>query len=139
MFMRIDEITNAQDRLELLRLIMDNTWTAIAQQDKAEAAKNQASKSVKALKKPAKPMLNMAAKLGAQAKVKAQQQAQNQVPVQQQHQVNQPVQQVQTVPRQPSQPRPLSNAIKPVSTTQNVSTANNPNMQPQISSAPLKK
>ncbi len=35
--MRISEITDAQGQLELLRTVIDNTWTAIAQQ--AEQAK----------------------------------------------------------------------------------------------------
>ena len=30
--MRIYEITDAQGQLELLRTVIDNTWTAIAQQ-----------------------------------------------------------------------------------------------------------
>ena len=30
--MRINEITNAQDKLDLLKSIMDNTWRSISQQ-----------------------------------------------------------------------------------------------------------
>lgn len=131
MFMRIFEFTDAKEQLALLRLIVDNTWTAIAQQAKAQdAQKAAATSTAKVIKKPAKAALNIAAKLGTKAKQNA---------VQQHHQVKQPVQQVQPVPRQPLQQPPLSNSIKAVSTTQNMSTANNPNMQPQITPAPLKK
>jgi type VI protein secretion system component VasK len=129
--MRINEFTDAKEQLALLRLIVDNTWTAIAQQAKAQEAQKAATTSTaKAIKKPTKAALNIAANLGAKA---------NQNAAQQQHQVKQSVQQVHQVPHQPSQSRPLSNTIKPVSTTQNMSTANNPNMQPQITPAPLKK
>jgi len=129
--MRINEFTNAKEQLALLRLIVDNTWTAIAQQAKAQEAQKAATTSTaKAIKKPTKAALNVAANFGAKA---------NQNAAQQQHQVKQSVQQVHQVLRQPSQSRPLSNTIKPVSTTQNMSTANNPNMQPQITPAPLKK
>jgi hypothetical protein len=129
--MRINEFTDAKEQLALLRLIVDNTWTAIAQQAKAqEAQKAAVNTPAKSVKKSPKVALNVAANLGVKAKQNA---------VQQQHQVKQPVQQLQAVPRQQSQPRPLSNTIKPVSTTQNMSTANNPNMQPQITPAPLKK
>ena len=38
------EIANAQDQLDLLRLIIDNTWSAIRQQANAQA-KQQASKA----------------------------------------------------------------------------------------------
>ena len=34
--MRISEITDAQGQLELLRTVIDNTWTAIAQQAEQE-------------------------------------------------------------------------------------------------------
>jgi len=34
--MRINEITDAQGQLELLRTVIDNTWTAIAQQAEQE-------------------------------------------------------------------------------------------------------
>jgi hypothetical protein len=34
--MRIYEITDAQGQLELLRTVIDNTWTAIAQQAEQE-------------------------------------------------------------------------------------------------------
>lgn len=126
--MRINEFTDAKEQLALLRLIVDNTWTAIAQQAKAQKAAT--TSTAKTIKKPTKAALNIAANLGAKA---------NQNAVQQQHQVKQPVQQVQQFPRQPSQLRPLSNTIKPVSTTQNLSTVNNQNLQPQITPAPLKK
>jgi hypothetical protein len=46
--MKIFEITNAQDQLALLRIIIDNTWAAIKQQAEAEAKR-------KATKKPSKP------------------------------------------------------------------------------------
>lgn len=42
--MNIFEVTNAQDKLDLLRLIMDNTWTAIRQEAEAEAKKKVVSK-----------------------------------------------------------------------------------------------
>lgn len=35
--MKIKEITNAQDQLDLLRTIIDNTWTAIKQQADVQA------------------------------------------------------------------------------------------------------
>lgn len=141
--MRLIEFTDAKEQLALLRLIVDNTWNAIAQQAKAQDAQKVASKStIKAIKKPTKSMLSKAANLGAKAKVNAQQQRPVAQPVQQQ-QFKQPVQAMQQVqqqvPRQPSQSRPLSNTIKPVSTTQNMSTANTPTALPQISPAPLKK
>lgn len=43
--MRMFEATNAQDQLDLVRLIFDNTWAAIRQQAAAEAKKS-ASKKV---------------------------------------------------------------------------------------------
>jgi hypothetical protein len=52
--MRIDEIANAQEQLELLRLIIDNTWTAIKQQADIQA-RQQASKPRAASVKPPKP------------------------------------------------------------------------------------
>ena len=42
--MKMMEIANAQDQLDLLRLIIDNTWSAIRQQANAQA-KQQASKA----------------------------------------------------------------------------------------------
>ncbi len=52
--MKIKEITNAQDQLDLLRVIIDNTWTAIKQQADSQARQNAAqppkapkSKSIK--------------------------------------------------------------------------------------------
>jgi hypothetical protein len=61
--MRINEITDAQGQLELLRTIIDNTWTAIAQQAeqerRAEAERKAKSKlkprSRKAVKAPYSP------------------------------------------------------------------------------------
>ena len=44
--MKIKEITNAQDQLDLLRVIIDNTWGAIKQQADIEA-RQRASKAVK--------------------------------------------------------------------------------------------
>ncbi len=45
--MKIKEITNAQDQLDLLRVIIDNTWTAIKQQADVQAKQKVAQ--------PAKP------------------------------------------------------------------------------------
>ena len=64
--MRIFEIANAEDQLGLLRVIIDNTWTAIAQQAERQrlervkqqnASKNRPKKSIKApsIKPVAKP------------------------------------------------------------------------------------
>lgn len=128
--MRINEIADAKEQLALLRLIIDNTWTAIAQQTKAQEAQKVAKPIAAAVKKPSKKLLNVAARLGDKAKTTAQA-----APVQQQAQLAQ-VQ--QSVPRQPLQQRP-SNSIKAVSTTQNMSTTNTPNAAPQITPAPLKK
>lgn len=44
--MRINEITNAQDQLALLRTIIDNTWGAIKQQADSQARQVSAKKSV---------------------------------------------------------------------------------------------
>jgi len=56
--MKIKEVTNAQDQLDLLRVIIDNTWSAIKQQADAEA-RQRAAKAVKtkpqAVKAPKKP------------------------------------------------------------------------------------
>lgn len=53
--MKIKEITNAQDQLDLLRVIIDNTWSAIRQQAQVQANQKatQASKP-KMLKLPKK-------------------------------------------------------------------------------------
>lgn len=53
--MKIKEITNAQDQLDLLRVIIDNTWNAIRQQAQVQANQKatQASKP-KAPKQPKK-------------------------------------------------------------------------------------
>ena len=52
--MRINEIADAQEQLALLRLIIDNTWTAIKQQADTQA-RQQASKPRAASVKPPKP------------------------------------------------------------------------------------
>jgi hypothetical protein len=127
--MRINEIADAKEQLALLRLIMDNTWTAIAQQARVQDTQKAAKPVAAAVKKPSKKLLNVAARLGAKARTNVQV-----APVQQQVQ---PMPAQQVVPRQPLQQRP-TNSIKPVSTTQNMSTANNPNPLPQISPAPKK-
>lgn len=44
--MKIKEITNAQDQLDLLRVIIDNTWSAIKQQADIEA-RQRAAQAVK--------------------------------------------------------------------------------------------
>lgn len=50
--MKIKEITNAQDQLELLRAIIDNTWTSIKQQ--ADTQARQASTKKLAVSKKVK-------------------------------------------------------------------------------------
>lgn len=45
--MKIKEITNAQDKLDLLRVIIDNTWSAIRKEAEVEAQKR-AAKPLKA-------------------------------------------------------------------------------------------
>jgi predicted nucleic acid binding AN1-type Zn finger protein len=127
--MRINEIADAKEQLALLRLIMDNTWTAIAQQARVQDTQKAAKPIAAAVKKPTKKLLNVAARLGAKAKTTAQP-----APAQQQAQ---PAQVQQLSPRQPLQQRP-SNSIKAVSTTQNMSTSNMPNAAPQITPAPKK-
>jgi hypothetical protein len=56
--MKIKEVTNAQDQLDLLRVIIDNTWSAIKQQADTEA-RQRAAKAVKTkpkvVKAPKKP------------------------------------------------------------------------------------
>ncbi|MBT8587348.1 hypothetical protein G6675_03520 [Polynucleobacter paneuropaeus] len=49
--MRISEITDAQGQLELLRTVIDNTWTAIAQQAEQER-RAEAERKAKAKLKP---------------------------------------------------------------------------------------
>ena len=49
--MRISEITDAQGQLELLRTVIDNTWTAIAQQAE-EAKRADAERKAQAKLKP---------------------------------------------------------------------------------------
>jgi hypothetical protein len=48
--MRINEITDAQGQLELLRTVIDNTWTAIAQQAEQERRAEAERKSQAKLK-----------------------------------------------------------------------------------------
>lgn len=57
--MRVNEITSAQDQLDLLRVIIDNTWSAIQQQADIQAKQQVAKvsnlkpkKSIKAAKNP---------------------------------------------------------------------------------------
>lgn len=45
--MRMNEVTNAEDQLALLRLIIDNTWTAIRQEAAAQARQKASSKAAK--------------------------------------------------------------------------------------------
>lgn len=49
--MRISEITDAQGQLELLRTVIDNTWTAIAQQAEQEK-RTEAERKAQAKLKP---------------------------------------------------------------------------------------
>lgn len=49
--MRINEITDAQGQLELLRTVIDNTWTAIAQQAEQER-RTEAERKAQAKLKP---------------------------------------------------------------------------------------
>ena len=49
--MRINEITDAQGQLELLRTVIDNTWTAIAQQAEQEK-RDEAERKAQARLKP---------------------------------------------------------------------------------------
>ena len=54
--MKIKEITSAEEQLDLLRVIIDNTWTAIRQQAEIQAkqgaAKVSKPKATKPIKKP---------------------------------------------------------------------------------------
>ncbi len=54
--MKIKEITSAEEQLELLRMIIDNTWTAIRQQAEIQAKQGAAqankTKATKPLKSP---------------------------------------------------------------------------------------
>jgi len=52
--MRINEITDAQGQLELLRKVIDNTWTAIAQQAEQER-RAEAERKAQAKLKPRSP------------------------------------------------------------------------------------
>ena len=52
--MRISEITDAQGQLELLRTVIDNTWTAIAQQAEQEKRAEAERKAQAKLKPRAK-------------------------------------------------------------------------------------
>lgn len=115
--MRLHEFTNAQEQLGLLRTIIDSTWTAIAQQAKAQAAQKSAVK----YKPKAKQIAKVTPKVHTQNDIKSQ----LKVPVVQ-----------PTFPRQPLQQPPLSNTIKAARTTTNMSSQNNLQALPQISPAP---
>lgn len=52
--MKMNEIANAQDQLELLRTIIDNTWSAIKQQADAQAKQTAINKHTN--RKVAKPI-----------------------------------------------------------------------------------
>ena len=103
--MKMMEIANAQDQLDLLRLIIDNTWSAIRQQANAQA-KQQASKAsastAKAPKQAKRPPYAAAPK--PLPKPKPMQQAKQQ-------QVNQ-AQLVNQINKSLSKPRPIS-SIQP--------------------------
>ena len=86
--MRINEIANAQEQLELLRLIIDNTWTAIKQQADAQArqqatkprtTKPKAAKQAIRIPTPPKPKPIPKPTLTPQQQAKHQQLQQNQL------------------------------------------------------------
>ena len=56
--MRLYEFTNAEEQLGLLRVIIDNTWTAIAQQAKQQKAA-EAQRKAKAIPRKAKGGIRM--------------------------------------------------------------------------------
>ncbi len=116
--MRLNEFTTAQQQMDLLRQIMDCTWSAIATQHKTQAAQKAATKY--------KPKVKSAATVGARVGQKAVVQ-QVQQPLQKQ-QVQQPA-----FPRQPLQQQSF-NKIQPIRTSA-VAT----NAVPQISPAQIKK
>jgi hypothetical protein len=55
--MRINEFTNAQDQLALVKLIFDNTWAALAKQAEGQRPKATLPKAPKKAKPPAKPKI----------------------------------------------------------------------------------
>jgi hypothetical protein len=86
--MRINEIADAQEQLALLRLIIDNTWTAIKQQADAQArqqaakprtTKPKAPKQAIRIPTPPKPKPLPKPTLTAQQQAKHQQLQQNQL------------------------------------------------------------
>ena len=113
--MRINEIANAQEQLELLRLIIDNTWSAVKQQADMQARQpaskpvSKAKAQVKAARIPTPPKPKPLLKQPTQA---AQQQ------LKQQQQQNQLVKQIQTAIAKPPSP----NIIKPKHSTEMGST-----------------
>lgn len=115
--MRLNEFTTAQQQMDLLRQIMDCTWSAIATQHKTQAAQKAATKY--------KPKVKTATTIGARVGQKAVAQ-QMQQPKQVQ-QVQQPVlQRQQNLAQNP-------NSIKAVRTSA-VAT----NATPKISAVPKK-
>jgi ribosomal protein L18 len=99
--MRLNEFTTAQQQMDLLRQIMDCTWSAIATQHKTQAAQKAATKY--------KPKVKVAATVGARVGQKAVAQ-QLQQPVQKQQ-----VQQTAFQRQQISASNP--NSIKPIRTS----------------------
>ena len=96
--MRLNEFTTAQQQMDLLRQIMDCTWSAIATQHKTQAAQKTATKY--------KPKVKAAATVGARLGQKAVAQ-QMQQPMQQK-QVQQPVlQRQQNLVQNPNSIKPL--------------------------------
>jgi len=55
--MRMYEIANAEDQLGLLRVIMNNTWSAISQQASAQAKQKAAQASKPKAKAPKAPKI----------------------------------------------------------------------------------
>ena len=53
--MKIKEVTNPEEQLGLLRVIIDNTWSAIKQQADSHARQKTAQSAPKAKVKPPKP------------------------------------------------------------------------------------
>jgi len=80
--MRIDEIANAQEHLELLRLIIDNTWSAIKQQADIQARQQATKPRAASVKPPKRPPYAAKPKPLPKPTVTPQQQAK----LQQQHQ-----------------------------------------------------
>ncbi|QWE00462.1 hypothetical protein FD967_10625 [Polynucleobacter sp. JS-Mosq-20-D10] len=86
--MRINEIANAQEQLELLRLIIDNTWSAVKQQadiqsrqlaTKPRTTKPKAPKQAIRIPTPPKPKPLPKPTLTPQQQAKHQQLQQNQL------------------------------------------------------------